>query len=83
MLALDRHINPMEMNAKDLMDLALNSKIIGNEKIHQIRMIRNDIVHNGKKLDKLDEGIVSITYKYLKPFFKKKQFNKSIFKVRK
>ena len=83
MLLLERHINPSELSAKDLMDLAVKSKLVNNEKIHQIRMIRNDIAHNGKELDLLDEWIILITYKYLKPFFKRQKFSKDIFKEKK
>lgn len=80
MLLLERGVNVNDMNAKELMDLAVISQLKLNPKIHQIRMIRNDFVHNGYKLDKLDEGIVKVTYQYLKPFFRKQNFNKAIFK---
>jgi hypothetical protein len=80
MLLLERKINPSELNAKQLMDIAIQSKIVKNDKIHQIRMIRNDIAHNGKELDLLDHWIILITYKYLKSFFKRQKFSKDIFK---
>ena len=80
MILLEQGINPMGINAKDLMDMSLKAGLVTNSKIHQIRMIRNDIAHNGYELDKLDIAIIKATYLYLKPFFNKSKFRKGLFK---
>lgn len=81
-LLSERGYTIADLNAKDLMDTAIRSKLKLNPKIHQLRMIRNDLIHNGYKLDKLDESIIKVTYLYLRPFFKKKWSTPSLFKTK-
>lgn len=69
----------IKKNNKESIDFILYHKLLTNPKIHQIRMLRNDIVFNRYELDKLDVAIIKATYKYILPFIKKQKFSKKIF----